>query len=552
MEQMISKASLEDIKKIFPPDINLEVNRDLIGIVLNVAVAGRMNRNGDSITKQDALKIAKNFKNKYVNVEHQQDTVIGTIVNYGFSRFGNNELLTAEEIGDENFNEPFNISIALILWGSILTEETIEFIESSADPTSDNFNKISASWEIFYDDYDIALGPKNVNEAKIIASKEEIEEYQKYLKSNGGNGKIGDKFVYRVMKGNSILPAGLGLVEFPAAEVVGLELVTNNNKENENMKLNESNIKELSKMIESVVIKTIEEQKKSKVCASMEKCPECGEESKIEEMDDDESEVSCAKCDKKSMYGKWKNKNNISKSSKTDVIENNNQNNNDSNIMKIQLKSVKDLTPEVLKMEAALVQEAVNDLWASGIKEASDKWVAEKGELEKKVNEASESVKQKDEEIKALQENFAAVEKQLKDLNEKALAQEMETKFNERMEGFDAEFELTSEVRQILASDIKGISDEDYTKYVSKMKLLLPKKVVKSEASAEVAPKEEIKTEAAPKKEELSTASETVVSDAIKTADVSTSIIPNASDSGVKETLADRMKKAFSIETLTK
>lgn len=515
MEQMVSKASLEDIKKIFPPDINLEVNRDLIGIVLNVAVAGRMNRNGDSITKQDALKIAKNFKNKYVNVEHQQDAVIGTIVNYGFSRFGNNELLTAEEISNENFNEPFNISIALILWGSILTEETIEFIESSADPTSDNFNKISASWEIFYNDYDIALGPKNVNEAKIIASKEEIEEYQKHLKSNGGNGKIGDKFVYRVMKGDLLLPAGLGLVEFPASEVVGLELVTNNKKEDKNMKLNESELEDIFTKVSDIVVSAIKDYDKQGLKVLI-------------------------------------NEENISKSSETDVIENNNQNNNDSNIMKIQLKSVKDLTPEVLKMEAALVQEAVNDLWTSGIKEASDKWVAEKGEMEKKFSEASELAKQKDEEIKALQENFAAVEKQLKDLNEKALAQEMETKFNERMEGFDTEFELTGEVRQILASDIKGISDEDYSKYVSKMKLLLPKKVVKSEASTEAVTKEEIKTESTPQKEELSTASETVVSDAIKTADVSTSIIPNASDSGAKETLADRMKKAFSIETLTK
>lgn len=494
MEEFLAKANLKQLKGLFPDEIDLNINKDVIGIVLNAAVVGRANRNGDAVTKENGLKCAELFKNKYVNVEHEQKKIIGCIVNVGFSSFGNNEPLTREEIEKEDFNDPFNISLALVVWKSILAEESIQFIEDSVDPSSDNYQKISASWEVFFEDYDIAVGSQNLSDAKIITDPAEKEQYLKILKAKEGSGKQGKEFVYRVLGGDFLIPAGIGLVEFPAAEVKGLEIINKKDDKEEKKEENQAKVDDKSSKLDKVNVK----------------------------------------------INNSKNKDQINKKIN----------------MKIKLSSVKDIKPELFeKVEASEVQASVQDLIQEGIVEADKEFNKQKEELSKAAELEKQAKEAAEKELQEFKENFASVEKELKELKEKFAAEERNKKYQERMEGFESEFELNDESRKVIASKLQKLgSDEDYDSFVSEMKVLLPKKQEKkSEASVET--KEDKKEnedkdkEAAKEKElEKSTASEKAVEDALKDSEKKGDI-PNAGES-TQASLFDRMKDEFAVENI--
>ena len=80
-------ASLEKIGA-FVPDVDSATNIDLLPIAFNACVANRVNRNNDVIDTATAVDIYKNFINKPINIEHNREKVIGTILKAGFSEFG--------------------------------------------------------------------------------------------------------------------------------------------------------------------------------------------------------------------------------------------------------------------------------------------------------------------------------------------------------------------------------------------------------------------------------------------------------------------------------
>ena len=225
LDKYISLAGLEKLKPLMPANVNLDKNMDLIGIVANAAVAGRMNANGDSITNETAVAIAQNFINKYVDASHNREKVIGMICNYGFSKFGDSSILSNDDI--QTFTDPFNISLALLLWKPVLSDEFIDLLEKTADPTSDQVNSLSLSWELFFNDYDIAVGSKNISEAKIVTDQKEKDKLESFLLSTGGKGKDKQDYIYRVIKPEFLIPAGVGIVGNPAADVKGLEIIEN-------------------------------------------------------------------------------------------------------------------------------------------------------------------------------------------------------------------------------------------------------------------------------------------------------------------------------------
>ena len=177
VDKYISKAGLEKLKPLLPEDVDLSKNPDFIAVVLNAAVAGRVNANGDAITNETAINTARNFVNKYVNIEHNRDRVKGVIINYGFSKFGSNDLLTEEEA--RSSTDPFNISLAVLLWKLTLGDKFVELLEESVDPTSSNYQKVNASWELLFSDFDIGVGTKNINESKIVTAEKEKKELER-------------------------------------------------------------------------------------------------------------------------------------------------------------------------------------------------------------------------------------------------------------------------------------------------------------------------------------------------------------------------------------
>jgi chromosome segregation ATPase len=95
-------------------------------------------------------------------------------------------------------------------------------VESSLDPESSSYKKVSASWEVGFSDYVLAVGSDELEDAKIISDPEKIQEMKGFLRSYGGTGKTDTgESIYRLIKGQ-IYPLGIAYTLNPAAEVKGL------------------------------------------------------------------------------------------------------------------------------------------------------------------------------------------------------------------------------------------------------------------------------------------------------------------------------------------
>lgn len=231
-ESMKSFASLKELKDLIP-DIDFDKNIDLIGVAFNAAVANMFNKNGDGIDGKTAVAIKDQFIHKPTNIEHQRDKVVGHIVSAGLSTFGGNELMESQADGQE---KPFNIALSAVIYKSV-NKEFAKLIEASMDEESEFYHKVSASWEIGFNDYDIAVGDERLKNCR-IASTEEKEDLKNFLTCYGGNGTTDNgERVYRLIKG-TIYPIGIGFTSNPAAAVKGLVSKT----EEESEKTNEQKI----------------------------------------------------------------------------------------------------------------------------------------------------------------------------------------------------------------------------------------------------------------------------------------------------------------------
>lgn len=523
IDKYIALAGLDKLKELFPKNIDLNVNKDLIGLVANCAVAGRMNANGDSISNQTAINIAKNFVLKYCDIGHKRDMVKGVIVNYGFSKFGSNELLTEEEAAQ--YKEPFNISLAIILWKPTLNDTFIKLLESSVDPTSDKYNSLSLSWELLFADYDIVIGTKNISESQIVTSEEDKKILEPLLQANGGAGKDKDgKLIYRMIKGENksdfLIPSGIGLVGHPAAEVKGIEL------------------------IEAEEIQTCEAHGHFiEQCSCGQTINQCRCISKDKEIKIVNN--GCAKCKNKENFP-IENKSVIANDTNDDIIKN------------MKITKIEDINPENLKSSeaASAIIEFINE----EMRKADSKFTAEKQSAETATKNLSDT-----------QAALEKVQKELQELNQKVQAKESEELYNQRMSYFDETYVLAQEERQAIASDIKGVDAETFEKIKNRYEIFLKdksKEAVKAkEEAAEAAKKEKAdkekkskegekkgdkKDDAEPdkdmddKKSDASVTDDNIVDDAIAKGKDTTPILPNAQKP--EEDYASRWAEAFKPE----
>ncbi len=220
-DKYLSLASMVDLEK-FIPKVDSEKEVDLLPVAFNAFVANRVNKNGDVIDTNTSIAVYESFINKPINIEHNRDRIIGTILTAGFSEFGTDKPLTKEEVS--GLSGPFNVTLGGVLW-RVINPELADYIEDSADPTSDNYMSVSASWELGFTDFEIVAidgDEKNIENAETIAKDGEVDEYQDLLRAFGGEGKLEDgRKIYRKVV-NEVLPLGIGLTENPAADVEGL------------------------------------------------------------------------------------------------------------------------------------------------------------------------------------------------------------------------------------------------------------------------------------------------------------------------------------------
>jgi hypothetical protein len=260
-DQYLAMASLMDLAD-FIPDVNTEKNVDLLPIAFNAFVANRVNKNGDVIDTGTSVAIYKDFINKPINIEHNRERVVGVILTAGFSEFGTDRPLTEEQVKD--YKSPFNVTLGGVIW-KVANNELAELIEDSGDPTSMNYRKISASWELGFTDYNLVLLPKgikNIEHGEFITDASEVKELEQHLKSFGGDGELDDgKQVYRQVVAE-VVPLGIGLTESPAADVEGVavssDTVEEKPKENEQSRQDNSSQNNQNNVKNNKVMKKIE------------------------------------------------------------------------------------------------------------------------------------------------------------------------------------------------------------------------------------------------------------------------------------------------------
>jgi hypothetical protein len=229
-DKYLAMASLMQIGELVP-EIDTKKEIDLLPIAFNAAVVNRVNKNGDVIDTETALALYKSFINKPINIEHNRQRVIGTILAAGFSEFGTDTPLTVEQVHEKT--SPFNITLGAVVW-KVVNNELTDMIEEASDPTSEYFQKISASWELGFSDFNLIIlteNEKNIENGEVITDYVKIEDLKANLKGFGGTGKTDDDlYVYRQVI-NDVVPLGIGLTENPAADVVGIAVKASETEE---------------------------------------------------------------------------------------------------------------------------------------------------------------------------------------------------------------------------------------------------------------------------------------------------------------------------------
>jgi len=408
-DQYLAMASMLDIGD-FIPDVDTKKDIDLLPVAFNACVANRVNKNGDVVDSKTALAMYENFINKPINLEHKRERVVGVILAAGFSEFGTDKPIKKEDVEG---NEPFNITLGGVIW-KVVNSRVADIIEDASDPTSENYMKVSASWELGFDEYNLVLlkdSEKNISEAEFITESEEIDKNKEFLKALGGSGKLENgKNIYRQVI-NKVVPLGIGLTENPAADVQGIA-VKNEEKEAESIADEATE----SSSPESDTLKTEENEK------------------------------------------------NISQSS-TETVKTNKE-----YIPTMKITSIKDITDESLQTLKASV---IADFVEEELKKASEEYHAQQTEVEDKLKAAHEAEVELKAEHEKLNKELEEIKSGFEALQNDVAAREAQEKFTIRMTFFDQEYDLNDADREVIATDIKDMDDEAFEAFASKMKILL-------------------------------------------------------------------------------
>jgi hypothetical protein len=515
-DKYLAVASIDALKKYLPESINLDVNKDLMGVAFDAFVVNRGNKNGHIIGTDVALSMVNNFVNKPFNIEHNRKIVVGVCTGYGFSEFGTSRPLTYEDI--KNTSEPFNVVLSGYVWKIVNPDFAKELLESS-DPSSEKYLSVSASWELGFNEFNIAKGNKNLAEAEIINDEAELDKLKNSLRVFGGSGvDENGNSLFLNLKG-SVLPLGIGFTYTPAAEVKGV-MVSNQNLVSETRASNYE-IKENVEGCNGFAV--MEDGEMDECFPSREEAEKYIKNEKKEDMEDDEEESnemkmesSLIKINKKSVHTENKNVKKIMKIEKLEDI------NDDS------LKSI----------EASAVRDFIKDR----LSELSKDWESKVSEKENEAIEASKKVSSLEEELASLKENSDKINAELESLKQKIQADEIEANFQNRMALIDEEFNLSDADREIIAEDLRSIaSEEDFQKWYNKFSVLASGKKKTTEAPKSDA---EVKPIVASVVEDTKT-----VEDIVSSAEAKEEVLPNATNSQ-EASLFEKINAAFNKNSI--
>jgi len=513
----ISKASMDDLKTLMPDSINLDKNIDLIGVAFNAAVVNKFNKNHDGISTDTALAVKDYFVHKPTNIEHKKQRIVGHIVSAGFSGYGDNEILTDQDLAD--YEDPFNIALGAVVY-RMVDKKFAQLLNESADPESPLHNQVSASWEIGFNDYQIAVGSENLSEAEIVTDQKQIEELSQYLKASEGNGTMKDGTLVRRLVVGDVYPLGIGFTANPAADVEGVVLAdTGTDIEISDRRDSSVNIDDRSERILKNILNF-----KNKIS---------------------QSEKNTVKSERES----------------NPSIMNTNQ-------LVQEIKSVLDEKLSSEKMSKDTFAEesvaSISNLVNQAIREKNEEYKQqlssaqeEKAQIEAQHQELTASVEE-------MKQKLEAAEDKIRQFEDDQQRQEALARFNARMEAVEQDYELSEADLKIVASEVKELdaADEAFASYREKLAVVFAHKnkehiqaekekfdnAVAEAVEKRVTDMKETKASVEPEVVEEKVNLEEVLEEAEQvTPEISNT---NEASSGETETLRTKFQSAFSKENI--
>jgi sulfur carrier protein ThiS len=496
----ISVASLNNLKPLIPKGIDLDRNIDLVGAAFNAAIVNRFNRNGDGINSATAKDLVDYFVHKPTNIEHKKNKVVGHIVNAAFTDMENEKILNTSKIQDKV--DPFYISLAAVIYKTV-NPEFADLLLKASDPKDVDYNKVSASWELGFNEYHIAVGSQNLSEAEIITDPKQIKEFEKYLRAFDGNGTLDDGTpIYRLVAGE-VFPLGIGFTTKPAADVQGV--------------------------------------------ATREGL----------ELESDEKEASAMKSNLRKI------KNNILKISQNEEFNVKNDNSFKTMDTKELTTEFERILDSRLGKKAEYTQESVASMATvimDKIREKDAEWKLqretaenEKADAITRANEATANIEDFRKQLDEAQEKISSLEGSI-------AAARAEELFNSRMETIDSTYDLEDSDRVVLAKEVVVLdsSEAAFESYQQKLEVILKHKSKAYKEEQETAFQTKLEEELQKRLADLDQAKatvkeETTVEDLVENVEVPAepAIVNNNEASSKEESLRDKFVKAFNPETVS-
>ncbi len=204
----------------------------------------------------------------------------------------------------------------------------------------------------------------------------------------------------------------------------------------------------------------------------------------------------------------------------------------------MKIESIKDITNDSLKELSA---SAVSDFIESELKEASERFSAEKQKVEANLKEAQEKIASINVDYDKVKAELGTVTEKLGALETEKAVKEAEELFSQRMASLDEKYALEDTDREVLATQVKDLDVEGWEAFAKNLEVLLRDK------SREVLAKKEDEASKEAEVEEETKASDEVVDEAIERGEEEESAIPASTEASEGSTY-DKYKKAFEID----
>ena len=485
----LSQANIENLRSLIPTSVDLKKNIDLMGVAFNAAVVNEFNKNGDGINTETAIECIQQFIHKPTNIEHNKKKIVGHVVNAGFSDYADSNILINV---DKDKKEPFHIALGAVVYKTV-DKEFFDLLEKSTNPDNKMYNTVSASWEIGFSNYQIAVGSKNLKDARIISDPQQIQEMKSMLRAFGGKGvtEKGEP-IYRLIVGD-IYPLGVGFTLKPAANVKGV--ISNDHKK--------------------IEVK--------------------------EEAVSDKNNSHATQLKKISTKISQKIKNTV--------------NNNKIMDLETLLSEIKASLVEKKFSEESIA--SMTSTFADAIKTKDDEYKASLEAAEQEKAEIASANEELQASVESIKEELKTAQERINEFESAKAAEEAVATFNSRMEEIDSIYDLEESDSAFIAEKIKSLdsSEEAFASFKSELEVFWATKNKEAKAKQEEAIAARVEEEIE-KRLNTSEASEEVVEevsveDALENAEATDESIPNNNEAQASsQSLRDKFAAAFSRENV--